>query len=93
MHRLDLYPQDASTPLLKLLQELQSSSAPVPRKLNVEQAKQEPIQKLHLNEGQFRFMFNEIPMAVDKLAEGIRNFAKDFLKLEEYVRSVFPEAF
>ncbi|GBE12753.1 transaldolase A [bacterium BMS3Abin13] len=31
-------------------------------------------------------MHNEDPMAVEKLAEGIRNFTKDLRKLEEYVR-------
>ena len=69
----------------KLLEELQASSAPVERKLSVEKAKQEVIERIQLNESSFRFLFNENPMAVDKLAEGIRNFAKDFVKLEEYI--------
>ncbi|QDE30439.1 MULTISPECIES: transaldolase [Shewanella] len=35
-----------------------------------------------MTESQFRWAFNEDPMAVDKLAEGIRNFAIDQGKLE-----------
>lgn len=35
-----------------------------------------------LTEAEFRWAFNEDPMAVDKLAEGIRNFAIDQGKLE-----------
>ncbi|MBR9726679.1 transaldolase [Shewanella intestini] len=39
-----------------------------------------------LTEPQFRWAFNEDPMAVDKLAEGIRNFAIDQNKLEEMLK-------
>jgi len=35
-----------------------------------------------LTEAQFRWEYNQDPMAVDKLAEGIRNFAIDQSKLE-----------
>lgn len=69
----------------KLLEELQASTAPVERKLSPEKAKQENIERIPLNESSFRYLFNENPMAVDKLAEGIRNFAKDYVKLEEYI--------
>ena len=40
-----------------------------------------------LTESQFRWAFNEDPMAVDKLAEGIRNFAIDQGKLEVMLKS------
>jgi transaldolase len=30
---------------------------------------------------------NEDAMATEKLAEGIRNFSKDLVKLEDYVKS------
>ncbi|MBB1318725.1 transaldolase [Shewanella sp. SR43-4] len=40
-----------------------------------------------LTEAQFRWAFNEDPMAVDKLAEGIRNFAIDQGKLEVMLKT------
>jgi transaldolase len=40
-----------------------------------------------LTEAQFRWDFNEEPMAVDKLAEGIRNFAIDQGKLEVMLKT------
>lgn len=63
-----------------LLDELASSTGEVVRKLNPEHSiltRQQP-----LTEAQFRWQFNEDPMAVAKLAEGIRNFAIDQGKLE-----------
>jgi len=77
----------------KLLQELQSSKEPVARKLSVEQAKKDPFERIELNEAKFRYLFNEEAMAVEKLADGIRNFAKDFMRLEAYIAKEFPEAF
>ena len=35
-----------------------------------------------------RFLHNEDPMAVEKLAEGIRKFAIDQVKLETQIRSL-----
>jgi transaldolase len=37
-----------------------------------------------MHESAFRWMMNEDPMATEKLAEGICNFAKDAVKLEEF---------
>jgi transaldolase len=34
------------------------------------------------------WQFNEVPMAVDKLAEGIRKFSEDGRKLEQFVQSL-----
>lgn len=76
----------------KLLEELQASKEPLVRKLSLEDAKKDPIQKMPLTESSFRYLFNENPMAVDKLAEGIRNFAKDFLKLEQYIVQEYKDA-
>ncbi len=73
----------------QLLQELQQSCEPLSRKLTVEEAKKEEFEHLRLTESQFRYFFNDNAMAVDKLAEGIRNFAKDFVKLEQYIVSEF----
>lgn len=40
-----------------------------------------------LTESQFRWLMNENPMATEKLAEGIRNFAADLIKLEALLSS------
>jgi transaldolase len=42
-------------------------------------------EKRHLNEADFRFMHNDDAMATEKLAEGIRGFCNDIVKLEEQI--------
>jgi len=42
--------------------------------------------KLSLNEAQFRWLSNEDAMATEKLAEGIRQFARDQEKLEKIIK-------
>lgn len=69
----------------KLMQELSDTEAPLPRKLSPESAKQQPQQRLSLNEAHFRWLMNEDPMATEKLAEGIRKFAADTVELENFV--------
>jgi transaldolase len=66
----------------KLLDELQKAQGPVSKKLDPETAKKSSIEKIDLDEKTFRWMLCDNPMANDKLAEGIRNFAKDLVKLE-----------
>ncbi len=63
-----------------LLEELTNSTGKIVRKLLPEH----PVlpQPIALTESQFRWQFNQDPMAVHKLAEGIRNFAIDQDKLE-----------
>lgn len=39
-----------------------------------------------LDEAQFRYMHNDDPMAVEKLSEGIRKFAVDTIKLEDFIK-------
>ena len=56
----------------------------MPRRLDPEKARGMKIETIPMNESAFRWMMNEDPMATEKLAEGIRNFAKDALKLEEF---------
>ena len=68
-----------------LLGELQSSSVVVVQKLEAEQAKKDPISKLPLDEKSFRFLLNEDAMATEKLAEGIRLFSADIVKLEKKI--------
>jgi transaldolase len=40
-----------------------------------------------MDELKFRWMMNEDPIATEKLAEGIRNFSKDIVKLEDIVKT------
>jgi transaldolase len=40
---------------------------------------------LELDEKKFRWLLNENAMATEKLAEGIRKFAVDVVKLEKFV--------
>ncbi len=67
----------------KLLDELRASELPVPRKLDPAACKTIEIHQHIVDEKTFRWMLSEDPMATDKLSEGIRNFAKDVVKLEE----------
>lgn len=69
-----------------LLGELQSSTAPIQRKLSPELAKASLAQKLALDEKTFRYLFNEDAMATEKTSEGIRLFAADTVKLEDLLR-------
>lgn len=66
----------------ELLAELQASDAPVERELDVEAARASDARKIDLDEKVFRWMLNEDAMATEKLAEGIRKFAEDIVKLE-----------
>ncbi|KAL3822093.1 hypothetical protein ACHAXA_000161 [Cyclostephanos tholiformis] len=71
----------------KLLDELSKSHADVPRKLDASKAKEMDIPKIDMNEKTFRWMMNEDAMATEKLAEGIRGFAVDIVKLEKIVQA------
>ena len=70
----------------ELLEEMQNTEGKLTRKLSSEAAKEESFDKIQLDERTFRWMHNEDPMAVDKLAEGIRRFAADTVKLKEFAR-------
>ncbi|MCB1114565.1 MAG: transaldolase [Chlamydiia bacterium] len=67
------------------LQDLEDSEDPVPRKLSPETAEKLNLEKQTLTEAEFRFQLNEDAMATEKLAEGIRKFAADYIKLENLV--------
>ena len=82
---LELAGCDLLTIAPKLLQELQTAEGPVTRKLDAAAAQKMNIDKILVDEKTFRWMLNENPMATDKLAEGIRNFAKDNVKLEKLI--------
>ena len=70
-----------------LLGELKASTAKIDRKLDEASAKKDPIQKIPNDEKTFRFLLNEDAMATEKLAEGIRLFAADIVKLEKKILS------
>jgi transaldolase len=44
-----------------------------------------------MHESAFRWAMNEDAMATEKLAEGIRNFTKDTLKLEDFACAICDE--
>jgi len=76
----------------KLLDELNKSQDPLQKELNVEAAQNYDGEKISLNEQQFRWLLNEDAMATEKLAEGIRKFAVDAVKLEDYLRKLIQES-
>ncbi len=67
-----------------LLGELEADTANLARILNPENSG-EAMAKTLENEAQFRFSMNEDAMATEKLAEGIRNFVKDQVNLENFL--------
>jgi transaldolase len=68
-----------------LLGELQKQEGSLARKLSVESARSQKIERIHLDEKTFRWMLNEDAMATEMLADGIRRFSADLTKLKEYV--------
>jgi transaldolase len=70
-----------------LIDELSDSTDTIVKKLDASAVADMDIEKIDMDEKTFRWMMNEDPMATDKLAEGIRNFAADIVKLENIVKS------
>ncbi|HXZ08934.1 MAG TPA: transaldolase [Paraburkholderia sp.] len=71
-----------------LLQKLQDSTDAVERKLSPELGKSADIVKVPVDESSFRFLVNDEAMATEKLAEGIRAFAADAVKLEKLIEAL-----
>ena len=82
---LELAGCDLLTISPQLLGELKADTAPIERKLSPAIAKESKIEKLALDEKQFRWRLNENAMATEKTAEGIRLFNTDAMKLEKFV--------
>ena len=83
---LELAGCDRLTISPNLMDELANSTETVEQKLFSEQA---PIaQEAALTEAQFRWQMNEDAMATEKLAEGIRNFTIDQVKLEQQLKAM-----
>lgn len=85
---LELAGCDLLTISPELLKQLADTRAPVTRKLNADDAKASDLQKRTLVEKDFRFELNEDPMATEKLAEGIRAFCADAIKLEGLIEQM-----
>ena len=69
-----------------LLQKLADSDAPFERKLVRDDSAN--IEKIAIDEKTFRFMLNEDAMATEKLAEGIRAFVADSIKLKVMIEGM-----
>ncbi len=72
----------------ELLAQLAASEAPVPRLLDPEQATALDLPEVRHSEASFRYALNDDAMATEKLAEGIRAFAADAVKLEQLMKAV-----
>ena len=72
----------------ELLAQLAQSDAPVARALDAEAARSMDLPAVQYDEAGFRYGLNEDAMATEKLAEGIRAFAVDTVKLEQIILAV-----
>jgi len=68
-----------------LLEPLAQGRQDVPRMLDAAQSPQHAPARMFLTEAAFRFALNQDPMATEKLAEGIRLFVADGMKLDELI--------
>jgi transaldolase len=85
---LELAGCDLLTISPELLQKLAETEGTVERKLSPDQASATELRKISLDEKAFRLALNEDAMATEKLAEGIRLFCADAVKLEKLVLDV-----
>ncbi|CAN0622530.1 transaldolase B [Burkholderia multivorans] len=68
-----------------LLQKLQDSTEAVTRKLSPDAPVDARAVRVAIDEASFRFQLNDDAMATEKLAEGIRLFSADAVKLEKMI--------
>jgi transaldolase len=83
---LELSGCDRITMPPSIIEKLQASKSTVEKKLTVEDAKAMDITKISLDEKSFRWQLNEEEIGNEKLADGIRIFARDAVKLEKIIR-------
>jgi transaldolase len=69
----------------ELLAQLAATEVPLTRAIAPESAQSLDIPAISYNEASFRLALNEDAMATDKLAEGIRAFCVDTVKLEQLI--------
>jgi len=65
-----------------LLAQLAATEAPLTKALDAQAAQAMDLPAVQYDEASFRFALNEDAMATEKLAEGIRAFVADTVKLE-----------
>jgi transaldolase len=82
---LELAGCDLLTISPNLLEEIRKEQGELTRKLDPKNAKSSDLEKIKMDEKTFRWMLNESAMATEKLAEGIRKFAADSVKLEKQI--------
>ena len=68
-----------------LLEQLRASQQTIERRLDAARSRDETIERVRYDEKHFRWALNEDAMATEKLAEGIRLFAADVIRLEALV--------
>jgi transaldolase len=68
-----------------LLAELEADENTLEQKLDPTKAQDMEITKIDITEENFRWLMNEDAMATEKLAEGIRKFTVDLIKLEDFI--------
>ncbi|NNM67283.1 MAG: transaldolase [Spirochaetales bacterium] len=83
---LELTGCDLLTISPELLHELAGQEGKLEVKLTPEAGKNAPLDRLKVDEKNFRWLMNENAMATEKLSQGIRTFAADLLKLENLLR-------
>jgi transaldolase len=64
------------------LAQLDAFNEPLTQALSAQAAQKLDLSEVHHTEASFRFALNEDAMATEKLAEGIRAFCVDAIKLE-----------
>ena len=72
-----------------LLKELEESNETLELKLDATKSREMDLVKIPACEKSFRWLMNEDAMATEKLAEGIRKFTVDLLKLEQFLKTEF----
>jgi transaldolase len=70
----------------ELLAQLAASDAPLGKALDAQAAESMDLPAVAYDEASFRLALNEDAMATEKLAEGIRAFCADAIKLEELMK-------
>ncbi|MEK6426491.1 MAG: transaldolase [Burkholderia gladioli] len=71
-----------------LLQKLHDSNDKVERKLSGDSRQDAPAERVAIDEASFRFQLNDDAMATEKLAEGIRAFSADAVKLDGLIEAL-----
>jgi transaldolase len=70
-----------------LLALMAASNAPVAQALSTQAAQAMDLAEVALDEAAFRFALNQDAMATEKLAEGIRGFVTDAIKLDQLLQA------